>query len=157
MKSAKTTPENDNISKDEDVKEVNTKINNLNTIIEKETKARRFLGHVSKQMFSQLESKMTDIATKNSDPDFENLEKKVSILESTTTELKEQLTHQPDLEVATHDKIIMIAPPIRYRTLNKNLRCNQKINIHQLKFKAASQNGQASHRYLKLILQKKLR
>ena len=105
MKITKTTLENDNMSKVEDVKEVNTKINNLNTLIEEETKARKYYNHVSKQKFSQLESNMTDIVTKNSNPDLEILEKKISMLESTTIELKEHLTYQPDPEVVTHDNI----------------------------------------------------
>ena len=74
LKITKTTSENDNISNNEEIKEVNTKINSLSSLIETETKKRRAHDYINKIKFSKLDSKVTNIATKNSDPGFETLE-----------------------------------------------------------------------------------
>ena len=66
LKITKTTPENDYMSNNGEIEEVNTKINNLNSLIEVETRKRRAHEKINKIKFSKLEFKVTDISTKSS-------------------------------------------------------------------------------------------
>ena len=76
MKIAKNIFENDNMSKDKEITEINMKLKRLNNLIEEETKSRTYFNKELEKKSSHFESKMTDIISKNSNPDFENIEKK---------------------------------------------------------------------------------
>ena len=108
---AKKIPEDKNGSNDKRTEEIDTKIKNLNALIEKETEARTFSNKDLEKRCSRIESNIEKVASQNSDPALENLAvnsltetfvaEKSPIVTFGPSELREQY----DLEVTSHDNI----------------------------------------------------